>query len=384
MQYRTLGKTDIQASIVGLGTEHLDNKPYEIADEVIGASLEHGINILDLFMPGTPVRENIGKALQGRRHDVIIQGHIGSTDLNQQYDISRDLAICKKFFDELLRCLNTDYIDIGMMFFIDSEKDFKEAFESDYLDYVLQLKQEGKIRMIGASSHSPEIAAKVVETGIVEHLMFSVNLAYDMLPSDVYIIDMLMADKTPDQKSFKGIDKKRAGLYELCAAKGVSITTMKTLGAGKLIDPNHTPFAKPLTVPQCIHYALSRPGVISTLIGCKNRVEVLKAVSYLDKTEAELDYSDAVSTFRDTFSGKCVYCNHCLPCPSGIDVAAVTKYLEIAALDEKNVPPSVRQHYDMLSHKASECIECGSCESRCPFNVNVIENMKKAAAIFGA
>ena len=384
MQYRILGKTDIQASVVGLGTEHLDNKPYEIADEVIGASLEHGINILDLFMPGTPVRENVGKALQGRRHDVIIQGHIGSTDLNQQYDMSRDTAICKKFFDELLRCLNTDYIDIGMMFFIDSEKDFKEAFESNYLDYVLQLKQEGKIRMIGASSHNPEIAAKVVETGIVEHLMFSVNLAYDMLPSDVYIIDMLMADKTPDQKSFKGIDKKRAGLYELCAAKNVSITTMKTLGAGKLIDPNHTPFAKPLTVPQCIHYALSRPGVVSTLIGCKNRAEVLEAVSYLDKTEVELDYSDAVSTFRDTFSGKCVYCNHCLPCPSGIDVAAVTKYLEIAALDEKNVPPSVRQHYDTLSHKASECIECGSCESRCPFNVNVIENMKKAAAIFGA
>ena len=373
MQYRTLGKTDIQASVVGLGTEHLDNKPYEIADEVIGASLEHGINILDLFMPGTPVRENIGKALQGRRHDVIIQGHIGSTDLNQQYDMSRDTAICKKFFDELLRCLNTDYIDIGMMFFIDSEKDFKEAFESDYLDYVLQLKQEGKIRMIGASSHNPKIAAKVIETGIVEHLMFSVNLAYDML----------MADKTPDQKSFKGIDKKRAGLYELCAAKNVSITTMKTLGAGKLIDPNHTPFAKPLTVPQCIHYALSRPGVVSTLIGCKNRAEVLEAVSYLDKTEAELDYSDAVSTFRDTFSGKCVYCNHCLPCPSGIDVAVVTKYLEIAALDEKNVPPSVRQHYDMLSHKASECIECGSCESRCPFNVNVIENMKKATAVFG-
>ncbi len=383
MRYRPIGTTGMQASVVGLGAEHLDNKPYEAVEETIDAALEHGINMIDLFMPGTPIRENIGKALKGRRKDVLIQGHIGSVDLRQQYDVSRDPKICEQYFEELLRCLGTDYIDFGMIFFVDSEKDFHEAFETAYFDYVQKLRKEGKIRLIGASSHNPETAAKMIETGIVDHLMFSVNLAYDMLPSDVYIIDVLMANQL-DGKTFKGIDSKRAKLYELCAARGVSITTMKTLGAGKLIDPNHSPFAKPLTVPQCIHYALSRPAVVSTLIGCKSRAEVLEAVSYLDKTEAELDYSDAVATFRDTFSGKCVYCNHCLPCPADIDIAAVTKYMEIAALDPTHVPPGVKQHYGALPHKASECVECRSCESRCPFNVSVIENMKRAVEIFGS
>ena len=383
MEYRPIGKTEMQAGIIGLGTEHLDNQPYELVEEVVDAALEKGINFFDLFMPGTPVRENIGKALKGRRNEVIIQGHIGSVDLQQQYDISRDVTVCKKYFEELLRCLDTDYIDIGMLFFIDSDDDFRNTFETDFVEYALQLKKEGKIRAIGASSHNPEIAMRVAETGIVEHMMFSVNLAFDMMPSDVYVLDALGAEGRMSGEKFAGIDPKRARYYEYCASKGISISVMKTLGAGKLISAEHTPFARPMTVAQCIHYALSRPAVVSTLIGCKSRAQVLEAVEYLELSDAERDYGGIAETFRDTFRGKCVYCNHCLPCPSEIDIAAVTKYLEIASLETNDVPQMIRTHYDALPHKASECIECGSCESRCPFNVQVIENMRRAATVFG-
>lgn len=69
--------------------------------ETIDAALESGINLLDVFMPGKAVRENIAKALGARRQDVMIQGHIGSTDLNQQYDISRDLPTVKRYFEDL-------------------------------------------------------------------------------------------------------------------------------------------------------------------------------------------------------------------------------------------------------------------------------------------
>lgn len=383
MQYRPLGQSGMSASIIGVGLEHLDNKPYEDVEETIDAALEQGINIFDLFMPGTPIRENVGKALKGRRKDVLIQGHIGSVDLKQQYDITRDVPTCKRYFENLLQCLDTDYIDIGMMFFIDSEETLREVFETEYIDYVRQLKREGKIRIVGASSHHPEIAAKLVESGEIEHLMFSVNLAYDMLPSSVYILDSLMSEAKIDSATFRGIDPVRANLYQLCERRGVSITTMKTLGAGKLLSADQTPFARPLSVAQCIHYALTRPAVVSTLIGCTSRAQVLEAVQYLNATDAERDFSEIARTLKDTFQGNCMYCNHCLPCPSAIDIAMVTKYLDVAKLDLNHIPPGILSHYRSLKNNASDCIECGSCESRCPFHVAVIENMKQAASVFG-
>lgn len=381
MLYRKIGNTGMSASVIGLGAEHLDNKPYEVVKETIDAALEQSVNIIDVFMPGTPVRENIGKALAGKRDKVLLQGHIGSVDLNKQYDISRDLPTCEKYFENLLKSLGTDYIDFGMLFFIDSEKDFQGVFDTGFITYVQKLKQQGKIRSIGASSHNPVMARRVVETGVIDLLMFSVNLAFDMTPSETHVLDEL--DGTFHPQTYAGIDPKRAELYRLCEQKDVAITVMKTLGAGKLLSQEHTPFDAPMTVGQCIHYALSRPAVVSALIGCQSREQVLEAVGYLNLSDAERDYSHVVDSFRGGFKGSCVYCNHCLPCPSNIDIAAANKYLDIALLDTEHVPPSIRQHYGALEGHGSDCIACGSCEAKCPFSVPIIQNMARAAEVFG-
>jgi len=379
MIYRPIGNTGMSASIIGLGTEHLDNKPYENVESVISAALEQGINMMDLFMPGEPVRQNIGRVLAGRRDKMLIQGHIGSTDINQQYDNSRDLKTIKKYFESLLRCLNTDYIDFGMLFFIDTEKDFTDVFEGDTLPYVLELKKKGHIRALGASSHNPVTARKIVETGLVDLLMFSINPAFDMAAADTYVLDYLEGKIDIEKK----LDPDRAALYRLCEQRGTAITVMKTLGAGKLISAQHTPFSRPMSVAQCIHYALTRPAVVSTLIGCSTPEQVLEAAGYLNASEEERDYSAVIQEYQGSMKGSCVYCNHCLPCPSEINVASVNKYLDIALLDEKNIPPSVASHYRSLEHRASECTACGSCEERCPFSVPVVRNMKKAAVLFG-
>jgi len=377
MQYRPIGKTGMSASVIGLGAEHLDNKPYSTVETVINAAMDLGFNIMDLFMPGQTVRENIGRALDGRRDKMLIQGHICSTDVNEQYDRSRDLPTVKKYFENLLRYLKTDYIDFGMLFFIDTEKDFSDVFKTDILRYAQDLKQQGKIRAIGASSHNPVIAKKIVETGIVELLMFSVNPAFDMASAETYVIDYL--DKAMDFE--KKLDHDRAALYQLCEQKGVAITTMKTLGAGKLLSAEHTPFSKPMTVAQCIHYVLTRPAVVSALLGCATKEQVLEAAAYFEKSDEERDYSAVICDFQGDFKGRCVYCNHCLPCPSEINIANVHKYLDIALLDEGNIPPSIASHYRAMDHRAADCTECRSCEERCPFSVPIVQNMKKAVAL---
>jgi predicted aldo/keto reductase-like oxidoreductase len=385
MVYRPVGKTGMSASVIGLGGEHLDGKPFETVDEVIGVAMEHGVNIMDLFMPGETVRSNIGRALKGKRDKMLIQGHICSTDINEQYDKSRDRKTIQKYFESLLRCLNTDYIDVGMLFFIDSDKDYEDVFGGGArspaapLEYAEELKQKGVIRAIGASSHNPVIAKRMVESGVVDLLMFSINPAFDMAPAGIDVLDYL-GEKAIDYK--KNIDPQRAALYRLCEQKGVAITVMKTLGAGKLLSPKYTPFASPLTVPQCIHYALTRPAVVSVLLGYGSRLEVEEALRYLDADETEKDYSAVIDKYQGSFKGSCVYCNHCLPCPSGINIAELNKYLDIAVLDEKNIPPSISSHYKALEKHGSDCVACGSCEKRCPFSVEIIQNMKKAAALF--
>ena len=218
MIYNELGKTGKQVSAIGLGCENLDGKPYDQVKSVIDTAIENGINIFDIFMPGREIRENIAKALGNRRKDVMIQGHIGSTNINQQYDISRNIPIVKKFFEEILGIFG--YIDFGMMFFIDSEQDYKDVFETGFIDYVLRLKKNGDIRHIGFSSHNPTTAIKVINTGVPEMMLFSINPAFDMLPSEEYIFNH-MDDKEMGSELYRGLDPIRAELYRTCNAKQI-------------------------------------------------------------------------------------------------------------------------------------------------------------------
>lgn len=381
MRYRNIGKTGMKAGIVGLGCEHLDSKPYKAVEETVHAALDRGVNMLDLFMPGEEVRRHIGRALAGRRDKVLLQGHIGSVDLNRQYDVSRDLAVCKKYFEDLLRFLGTDYIDFGMLFFIDGDEDFDGVFGGEILEYVKDLKRRGTVRAIGASSHNPKVAARIVESGEVDLLMFSINPAFDRMPAPSAIEELL--ERSFSREENYAVNPERERLYRLCESRGVAITVMKTLGAGKLLSDDHTPFAGPLTVAQCIHYALTRPAVVSALVGCESRRQVQEALAYLDSSEEEKDYAPVISSGGGGFQGSCVYCSHCLPCPAEIDVASVNRFVDVASLDGSSVSAAVAAAYENLSRHGSDCIACGSCEARCPFGVPVIANMKRAEKFFG-
>ena len=109
-----------------------------------------------------------------------------------------------------------------------------------------------------------------------------------------------------------------------------------------------------------------------------------KSLAYEEASDEERDYAAALAALpKISWVGHCMYCGHCAPCPKGIDVASVTKFLNLSVA-QGEVPETVREHYAVLPHKSGECIACGACEGRCPFGVPVIENMKRAAEVFGA
>ena len=382
MKYRTLGKTNLVVSEIGLGGEWFNGLTPEESKKIIDTADENGINYIDIFMPQAPTRDNIGAALEGRRERFIIQGHLCTVYEDEQYMRTRDIEKTKASFKDLLARLRTDYIDVGMIHYVDSEDDFKTVFEGPIYEYALELKEKGVIRHIGMSSHNPHIALKAVEKGYIDVLMFSINPAYDMEASDTDIYDLM---------EFKGMEKghlvadeARQKLYSVCDSSGVAITVMKPLGAGTLLDAKSSPFGVAMTVPQCIQYALDRNGVKVVIVGCHTVQEVLEAVKYYDLSSEERSYSHIFASGNSIhMTGRCMYCNHCQPCPVHIDIAAVTKFLDLA-LQQESVPETVMEHYKSLPAKADDCLMCGKCESNCPFGVNIRENMKKARSVFNA
>lgn len=179
------------------------------------------------------------------------------------------------------------------------------------------------------------------------------------------------------------MDKDREALYETCQRLGVGITVMKAFGGGDLLDGALSPAGRALTVKQCIHYALTRPAVATVLAGAKTREELQASLDYEEADESERDYAAAFAALPRS-AGRVTACIAATapPCPKGIDVAAVTKFLNLTRA-QGMVPETVREHYRALQHHAGECVWCGGCEKRCPFGVPVMENMARAAGVFG-
>ena len=119
------------------------------------------------------------------------------------------------------------------------------------------------------------------------------------------------------------------------------------------------------------------------LAGYDTPEHVLAAVAYENASEEEKDYASVLAGApRHAYSGQCTYCGHCAPCSAGIDIAAVNKFRNLAQV-QGEIPETVREHYRTLAHHASECIGCGLCEPRCPFGVEIVEAMRRAAERFG-
>ena len=381
MNYRELGNTGLKVSEIAMGCEGMTEENYTMCRKLFDAALHRGINYFDLYSPDPKLRSAIGHALKGRREKFIIQSHLCSVWKDGQYKRSRILREVKDGFEESLKLLDVDYIDVGMIHYCDALDDWDTIIKNGILDYARELKTQGKIHHIGLSSHNPQVALKAIETGSIEVLMFSVNPCYDLQPASEDVED-LWADEAY-ANHLTNMDPEREKLYETCQRMGVGITVMKCFGGGDLLNAELSPAGAALTVNQCIAYALSRPAVSCILAGAHTVEQLNQSADYENASESERDYALALASFpKISWKGHCMYCSHCEPCPKKIDIASVTKFLNLAQAG-KNLPETVREHYAVLEHHAGECIQCGACEKRCPFGVNIRENMKEAVKVFG-
>ena len=381
VKYRELGNTGIMVSEIGMGCEGFGESNCAMTRKLFDLAEERGVNYFDLYTSNPAIRRAVGEAMKGRREKFIVQSHICSVWQDGQYKRTRKISEVKAGFAEMLELLQTDYIDVGMIHYCDALSDWEEIVSGGVLDYARQLKKEGKIRHIGLSSHNPQVALKAVESGAIEVLMFSVNPCYDLQPANEDVEELWAA------KNYSGtltnMDPERQRLYETCQRLGVGITVMKCFGGGDLLDAKLSPAGAALTVNQCIHYALTRPGVAVVLAGAHSIEQLKTSLAYEEASEAEKDYAEAFASFpKISWTGHCMYCSHCAPCPQKIDVAYVTKFLNLTVA-QGEIPETVREHYKSLEHHAGECIKCGVCETRCPFGVKVRENMEKAESVFG-
>lgn len=376
MQKRRLGTSGIEVGAVGLGTEHLYAAPQEEVSAVARRALDLGVTYVDMVFGITEYRERWATALRGRRQEAVLTCHLGSVEKDGQYMKSRNAAVCQASFEDYLRQFETDYVDVLMIHNLNRPDEVKTVMQPQgIVELAHRLRQEGKARAIGISGHDPATFLPVVNDGLVDVVMFPVNMSGNAAPG-------------------------RRELMQACARRGVGVVAMKVFGGGRLLGGSRTHYfpsyqtggksykrkvPKAVTPVQCISYALAQTAVSTALAGVRSVEEMEAAAAYLGATDEEKDFAGMVAGFEEYLAGECVYCNHCLPCPVHIDIGVVARLVDLVSpvvASGGAVPAHLQAEYDGLAARASACTHCGACVKRCPFGVDAVARIDRAAEVF--
>ena len=363
MEYRTLPKGSEKISVIGMGSSYIGEKSEEEIIQVVHEAIKNGINYFDLAAGYASTFPAYGKAFKGIRDQVYLQIHFGADYTSGEYGWTTNLEQIKKAVQWQLDNLQTDYIDFGFIHCLDEESDVDEYIQNGVLDYVKSLKEKGIIHHLGLSTHTPAIANKILDMNLIDVMMFSINPAYDYKLGEYS----------------RGSELEREQLYKRCEKEKVGITVMKPYCGGQLLDKDKSPFKQALTPIQCIQYALDKPAVLCVLPGFASVEDLHNTLKFFNATQEEKDYSIIGSFTPVDAIGHCVYCKHCHPCPMHLDVALINKYYDLTKLGDD----MAKQHYLNLEKHASDCIQCGHCNSRCPFHVNQMQRMNEIQDYFG-
>lgn len=363
MQYRTLPHGGEKIGVIGLGLGTIHEQPPDVVEAVFRYALEHGINLFDLCAGHIDVFRIFGKVIAGRRKNVLTQMHFGAVyGEDDKYANTQGLDEIKRSFDRVLSETGTDYTDMGFFHCVDEDSHFDHIMKNGVFDYVLSMKAAGAVRHVGFSSHNPSVACRFLETGVIDLCMFSINPAYDYQKGDFAV----------------GASGDRARFYRMCEREGVGISVMKPFCAGQLLDEKTSPIGIALRRNQCLQYALERPAVLSCVPGVRSVADVQELLTFFDASPEETSYTALGNVTPRDVEGNCIYCNHCQPCPAGIDIGLVNKYYDLAQVGDT----LAKDHYQQLQIRADSCIQCGSCNAKCPFHVKQTDRMNEIRQYF--
>jgi uncharacterized protein len=371
MQYRKFGNTGAQISALGFGAMRLPHKTVDgnsVIDEeegikIIRRAFELGVNYIDtaLYYCGGKSEIVVGKALKGRRDKVYL-----STKNPVENASGSDW---RKRLETSLTKLDTDYIDFYHMWGISWEAFTKEIDVPDGpLEEARKARDEGLIRHISFSFHdAPESLIKLADVGCFETVLCQYNL----------------------------LDRSNEEAIAHAHAKGLGVVIMGPVGGGRLGAPSEViqkllPGKVLSNAELALRFVLANPNVDCALsgMGAMAMVEENAAVASnaaplsadeIARVNASMDENKKLAELY------CTGCNYCMPCPQEVNIPLnfqCMNYHRVYSLTQyaKDEYAQIGSNDWMKGKKASECIECGLCEEKCPQKIEIRKQLRETAA----
>lgn len=334
MEYRTLGKTGLKVSRMGFGGIPIQRIDEEGTRRLLQKMAEKGINYIDSARGYTVSEQYIGYGLQGIRDKFILATK----------SMSRTKEAMAADIETSLKNFRTDYIDLYQVHNPSMEQLDQVIGEGGALEALMEAKAAGHIGHIGLTAHSTAVFERALELDWVETIMFPYNI----------------------------VEQQGAELIHRCTEKNIGFIDMKPLAGGAIEDGT-----------LALRYVCSNPDVTVVIPGMAESSELEENMAACSNeaplTEEECSRMEEVR--KQLGTDFCRRCNYCAPCSVGINIPSV--FLFAGYLQRYDLGDWARDRYSTLKVKASECIECGKCEPRCPYHLPIREKLKQCARDFG-
>ena len=334
MEYRVLGKTGLNISRLGFGGIPIQKIDAEGTKALIQKLMEKGVNYIDTARGYTVSEEYLGYGLEGVRGNFILATKsMARTEEAMAADI-----------DISLKNLRTDYIDLYQIH-NPNAKDLEQVMApGGALEALLEAKAQGKIGHIGITLHAVELFQKAVELPWVETIMFPYNI----------------------------VETQGEELIAKCAEKNIGFICMKPLAGGAIDDPE-----------TALRFIVSNPAITVVIPGMAEEKEIAQNVAAAANTAPlTAEEQEKITAIRKELGTNfCRRCNYCAPCAVGINIPAM--FLFEGYYSRYDLKDWATARYKTLAKTASDCVGCGACEERCPYQLPIRKMLENVAAVMG-